>query len=227
MTSSEPFIMSLDATLAEAVRHIETSRFYRSILAGEDVRPLYVAYLREAYHYVSLTSSFTPLAARRMDLSLIKLRQWILTHSAEELGHERMAIRDLEKLGLPAEAILDTEPLAGTWAWVSFFHYQVAIRPPFAAMGVLYFLEGMAAALAPTVAKRVADALAPSERAATTFFREHGVLDVDHLAEQRELLGRYCVDDDDRKVVRDTIAHAARIKRFMLDELAESVLGGT
>src|SRR5690606_10148279 len=117
-----------------------------------------------------------PLAARRLDPRFVELRRWILTHSAEELGHERMALRDLVVLGFDEDAIVRSEPLAGTIAWVSFFHYHVAIENPFSALGVLYFLEGMAKALAPRATKMILPALGPNEKAAVSFFREHGTL---------------------------------------------------
>ena len=113
------------------------------------------AYLREAFHFVRLTSGFTPLAARRMDPALLELRQWILHHSADEMGHELMARDDLADLGDPPEVTEASRPAPGTLAWVHFFHYQVCVRPPFAALGVLYFLEGMAAGLAMVVSTTI------------------------------------------------------------------------
>ncbi len=221
MSGSEgsELIARLDAVLDASVKRLEESRFYRDISAGERVRPLYLAYLQEAYHYVRLTSSFTPLAARRMDPELLGLRQWILHHSADEMGHELMALKDLEILGVPKDQVRASQPLAGTWAWVHFFHYQVTQRPPFAAMGVLYFLEGMAAKLAPIVSGKVLAALSGSEKKAITFFREHGTLDTAHTAEQRDMLAKFCKNREDQDVVSETIALASHIKRYMLDEL--------
>ena len=212
-------IQRLDAVLDVAVAQLERSKFYRDITAGERVRELYVAYLREAYHYVRLTSSFTPLAARRMDPELLGMRQWILHHSADEMGHELMALKDLEILGIPKEQTRASEPRPGTWAWVHFFHYQVTQRPPFAAMGVLYFLEGMAAKLAPIVSGKVLGALSGNEKRAITFFREHGTLDTAHTAEQRDMLAKFCTRSEDQEVVSETIKLAGHIKRYMLDEL--------
>jgi pyrroloquinoline quinone (PQQ) biosynthesis protein C len=158
-----------------------------------------------------------------MDPALLELRQWILHHSADEMGHELMARDDLIDLGDPPESIDTSRPAPGTLAWVHFFHYQVCVRPPFAALGVLYFLEGMAAALAPAVAAAVGRALAAHERQATRFFREHGELDKKHVSEQRELIARHCLAAADREVVLDTVAQAGHVKRFMLDSLRESL----
>jgi pyrroloquinoline quinone (PQQ) biosynthesis protein C len=212
-------IARLDAVLEASVTRLEESRFYRDITAGERVRALYVAYLQEAYQYVRLTASFTPLAARRMDPELLGLRQWILHHSADEMGHELMALKDLEILGRPKDQVRASTPLPGTWAWVQFFHYQVTQRPPFAAMGVLYFLEGMAAKLAPIVSSKVLGALEGREKKAITFFREHGTLDTAHTAEQRDMLAKFCKRSEDQEVVSETIVLASHIKRYMLDEL--------
>jgi pyrroloquinoline quinone (PQQ) biosynthesis protein C len=214
------FLDKLDTHLEASVARIRASPFVQEIMDGPRARELYCAYLREAYHFVRLTSGFTPLAARRMDPNLLELRQWILTHSAEEMGHELMARDDLADLGMPAAELEASEPSPGTWAWVHFFHYQVSVRPPFAALGVLYFLEGMAAAIAPGVAAAVGKALAPEERQAVRFFQEHGELDQKHVSEQRELIARYCEDPADQQVVVETVDQAGYIKRFMLDSLS-------
>lgn len=219
--NQESFLTTLDETLAAAIARVRASRFVEDLLAGARGRELYRAYLREAFHFVRLTSGFTPLAARRMDPALLELRQWILHHSADEMGHELMARDDLLDLGDPAEVIDASRPAPGTMAWVCFFHYQVCVRPPFAALGVLYFLEGMAVALAPVVATTIARALAPAERTAVRFFREHGELDKKHVSEQRELIARWCTDAGDQAVVLDTVAQAGHVKRFMLESLRD------
>ncbi len=219
-------IERLDATLDEGIARLTSSRFVEDIAAGRDVRAHYVNYIRQAYHYVRQTSSFTPLSARRMDAKHLALRQWILHHSAHEIGHALMALADLELPGHPIAQTEATEPLPGTWLWVNFFYYQVSVRPPFAAMGVLYFLEGMAARLAPIIGKQVAAALAPNERAAMSFLREHGELDVEHSEEGKDMLVRFCTDPADQDVVNDTIRLASYAKRAMLDQIVEGI-GGT
>jgi pyrroloquinoline quinone (PQQ) biosynthesis protein C len=219
----DELLSRLDATLSHAVARVRESPFVVELLGGRRTRDAYQAYLREAYHYVRLTSSFTPLAARRMDPEQIKTRQWILRHSAAELGHELMALADLEDLGHARAAVEGSRPGVGTLAWVHFFHYQVTMSPPFSAMGVLYFLEGMAAALAPLVAVEVAKVLGPNERRAVRFFREHGELDSEHIEEQRDVLVRYCLRPEDQEAVRATIEQAGHVKRFMLDKLLESL----
>ncbi len=221
--SSHPVIARFDRVLEEAVSRIEDSPFVKDLAAGRRVLPLYEAYLREAYHFVRLTSSFTPLAARRMDPELLGLRQWILHHSAHEMGHELMALQDLELLGQSRESVKASEPRPGTWQWVHFFYYQVVERPPFAAMGVLYFLEDMAAKLALIVVQQVLPSLEGEKKRATLFVREHGELDLEHTNEQKDVLVKYCTSQRDQDVVCETILQASYAKRAMIDHIAETV----
>jgi pyrroloquinoline quinone (PQQ) biosynthesis protein C len=217
--TSDAFLQRCDQELATSVNRLEDSKLLLGLADPTKARAFYIAYLREAYHFVRLTSSFTPLAARRLDTRFVDLRKWILTHSAEELGHELMARNDLVKLGLKKEDVEASEPLPGTMAWVSFFHYHVAIENPFCALGVLYFLEGMAKALAPRATKMIVAALGPNEKSAVSFFREHGSLDVEHVNEQRRELARDCLSEEDRAAVLRTIKRAGYVKRLMLDTL--------
>ncbi len=222
--SSHPVIARFDRVLEEAVGRIEDSPFVKDLAAGKRVLPLYEAYLREAYHFVRLTSSFTPLAARRMDPELLGLRQWILHHSAHEMGHELMALQDLELLGQSRESVKASQPRPGTWQWVHFFYYQVVERPPFAAMGVLYFLEGMAAKLAPVVGAQLVKTLEGEQKKAVSFVQEHGELDAEHSAEGKDMLAQYCHDPRDADVLAETIRLGGHIKRFMLDDLVRATL---
>lgn len=221
--AGDGFLEEVEAALEVSVGRLKESPFFRDLTSGRNVRALYAAYLREAYHFVRLTSSFTPLAARRMDPALLELRRWILTHSAEELGHESMALADLQLLGSDPGAIEASAPGPGTVVWVSFFHYHVAMANPFAALGVLYFLEGMAAALAPAALGHVLSALRDGEKRAISFFREHGALDVDHVAQQRALLARFCTEPRDREAVLSAVRNAGYAMRAFLDALAEGV----
>jgi pyrroloquinoline quinone (PQQ) biosynthesis protein C len=230
MTSNtDQFMAALRTDLDAAVATVAASPFVQDVRAGRRVRALYEAYLQEAWHYVRLTSSFTPLSARRMDVAHRELRQWLLHHSADELGHEDMALADLVDLGHSAAAIRASAPRLGTLAWVHFFYYQVTMRPPFAAFGVLQFLEGMATRLAGELAQRIGAALPASARGAVRFFGEHGVLDQEHFADQLTLLRKHCKDPADQQVVRQTVREAGAIKRIMLDRLVADLArdGGT
>ena len=215
------FESSLKESLNRGIRLIEESKFYQDIMNGENAKEYYIKYLHYAYQYVVQTSSFTPLAARRMDPKHLKIRKWILEHSSEEMGHELMALKDLEKFGFHKAEVMATPTPIGVTAWASFFHYKVAIENPFAAFGVLYFLEGMATELAPKVVKGIVDSLDEKEKKAITFFREHGDLDEDHLAEQEEVLFKAELTVEEQEIIIETVREAAEMKRFMLDKLVE------
>lgn len=215
----------LDRALERAIARLEDSPFMKHLRDGQHVRPLYEAYLKEAYHFVRLTSSYTPLGGRRLDPSMRAFRQWILHHSAHEMGHEDMALNDLVRLGHARADILASKPLAGTVAWQHFFYFQVVERPPLAAMGVLFFLEGMAAKLSPVVVGKILPALEGDAKIAITFVREHGDLDVEHSAELRDMLDRYVRTEEDVAVLVETIEQAGYAKRFLVDVLVEHTLG--
>lgn len=211
----------LDNALSESISLIKESNFYKDIMNNENVKKYYIAYLKDAYHYVTNSSSFTPLAARRMDAKHLKIRKWILEHSAEEMGHELMALKDLEKFGINKDEIISSRPSIGVTAWVSFFHYKVAIANPFCAFGVLYFLEGMATDLAPKLVSKIILDLNDTEKKAMTFFREHGDLDADHLSEQREILATAKLSTYEEEEIIATIKEAAVLKKFMLDQITK------
>ena len=213
------FEKRLKEELEKSVELIKGSRFFEAFSKSENVKDLYCKYLQCAYHFVVNTSSFTPLAARRMEAKHLRLRKWILEHSAEEMGHELMALKDLERLGFSKNDILNAGPSIGVKVWTSFFHYKVTMDNPFAAFGVLYFLEGLAQTLAPVLLPGIMESLSDDEKKAITFLREHGELDADHLKEQEELLLKSDLSDENKEVILRVIGEAAHVKMYMLDNL--------
>ena len=211
----------LDLALKEGIEVIKESKFFQDITNGKNAREYYIRYLKAAYHYVTNSSSFTPLAARRMDSKHLKIRKWILEHSGEEMGHELMALKDLEKFGINRSEIINSTPNIGVTSWVSFFHYKVAIDNPFCAFGVLYFLEGMATELAPIIVKEIIANRSDDEKKGITFFREHGDLDEDHLQEQKDILAKADLTAAEQDAILQTIRESAEIKKFMLDQIVK------
>lgn len=217
------FEKDLKAALTESLEQIKNTKFYQDLSEGINVKAIYKAYLYHAYHYVINTSAFTPLAARRMGREHVRIRKWILQHSGEEMGHELMALRDLELLGENKQEVVKGEIPIGVIAWISFFHYKVSQANPWSMFGVLYFLEGMAQALAPEILKPIINGLAAEEKNAITFFKEHGELDHDHMEEQEALLFSAKLQPAHEKAIIQTLKEAAQIKVYMLDTLMRNL----
>lgn len=219
--------MSFETTLKNELKNqiieLKKTSFYQMVNDGKDVKQIYTEYLKHAYHFVINSSCFTPLAARRMDPKYLRVRKWILDHSGEEMGHELMALKDLEYLGVNRDEVINSPMPIGVTAWVSFFHYKVTMTNPFNAFGVLYFLEGMAQAMAPEILKPIIESLEGEEKKAITFFREHGELDDEHLKEQESLLFSTKLEKVDEEAILQTVKEAAQIKTFMLETLVKNM----
>ncbi len=213
------FEKEMKATLNEAIEKVKQTEFCRSLMSGENAKEIYKSYLYHAYHYVVNTAGFTPLAARRMSREYVRVRKWVLEHSGEEMGHELMALRDLQILGVDSNDVVQGDIPIGVTAWMSFFHFKVAQANPWSMFGVLYFLEGMAQSLAPALLTPIAQSLNEDEKKAISFFREHGELDHDHMQEQEALLFSTKISEDDQQAILSTIKEAAEIKVFMLNTL--------
>jgi pyrroloquinoline quinone (PQQ) biosynthesis protein C len=217
------FEQRMKNALNSGIEQLNSTDFVNSIQSGDSTRDIYKEYLRYAFHYVRETSSFTPLAARRMDPKHLKVRKWLLEHSSEEMGHELMALRDLERLGEDKEEIKSSAIPVGVTSWTSFFHYKVSMANPFCAFGVLYFLEGMAQELAPKVLIPIIKNLPDSEKKAITFFKEHGELDQEHMKEQEALIFSMKLTAEEEDAMVQTVLEAAQIKIFMLNDLMKKI----
>ncbi len=213
------FEQRMKSALSAGIEKLNETEFVKSVQSGDNTREIYKEYLRYAYHYVRETSSFTPLAARRMDPKHLRVRKWLLEHSSEEMGHELMALRDLERLGEDKEKVQNSKIPVGVTAWASFFHYKVSMANPFCAFGVLYFLEGMAQEMAPKVLVPIVQNLPDSEKKAITFFKEHGELDAEHMKEQEALIFSMKLTKEEEDAMVQTVEEAAELKSFMVNDL--------
>jgi|GEM_PF-4682903 len=213
------FEEKLKSALEESIEQIKETLFYKNLLDGQNVKEIYQSYLYHAYHYVVKTASFTPLAARRMGSEHLRARKWILEHSAEEMGHELMALKDLHFLGKEKDEVINGIIPIGVVAWMSFFHHKVTQGNPFGVFGVLYFLEGMAESLAPKILGPIMNSLEGDEKKAVSFFKEHGELDHGHLKEQEVIIFSAKLTKNDEDVIIQTLKESVQIKVFMLNTL--------
>jgi len=192
------------AGVLEREFHEVMSAFARSqamvVLAEAKVGlPHYKAVLREIYHYSKEDPQIQALATvyfRGEDRSTVKM---FLKHAMSEIGHDRMALDDLEALGEDISTIPSTLPLPTTIGLTAFPFYQIQYHNPIGYLGYLYFLEYM-----PT---RAGNGYMAALRAigvpdkAMTFLQEHMTVDVAHNKLMEEYIRRLVRTDADLAAV--------------------------
>jgi hypothetical protein len=143
----------------------------------------YVLDLIGSYHNSRRTVPNYLKAARRFRRhGRLDIASYLERHAREENGHERLALRDLQALNLPAERIVEKLIPDGVASLCDLFDRLSSADYPIGCIGYSYFFESSAA----TRQKADVDALqalCPKGVDATRFMRAHSSLasEVDHV----------------------------------------------
>lgn len=145
--------------------------------------PKYVFNLVGAYHNSSRTPGhFRQAAARFREIGRPEVADYLETHAKEETGHERLVLKDLRALKLPAERIVENLVPEGVKPLGDLFDRLSSSDYPIGCIGYSYCFESTAAL------KQKADvdamqALCPDGIDASRFMRTHSAMgsEVDHV----------------------------------------------
>jgi hypothetical protein len=185
----------------------------------------YVVALIGAYH----TSVDTPRnllrAARRFEeLGRPEVTAYLEERAREETGHDRLALKDLRALGMPAERLVANFIPEGIKPLCKRFDDLCAEDYPIGSIGYSYCLERIAALKQEGDIAKV-KALCPDGVDATRFLRSHSSLGSEVLHVQETIAFVASLPADDRiKVVRETYESAGIMAEGYNRELLRSEL---
>jgi len=145
-------------------------------------RSFYTQWLAQTYYFVRHSTRLLASAAGRMSHRHEALFRRFTAHVTEEQGHERLLVNDLEALGC---SVSDFAELPLTTAFYETQYSMIARRSPYAFLGYVLFLEGLAANVGPHIH---AVAQCAYGQNAVTFIRVHADDDPSHVDQAFALL---------------------------------------
>jgi len=209
-------ILLLDGAINLGFAKIE-KRLPEPTLAG------YIVALVSAYH----TSVHTPRNLRRAakrfeELGRPEVAAYLELRAREETGHDRLALKDLRALGVPAERLVASFMPEGIEPLCKRFDDLCAEEYPIGCIGYSYCLERIAALKQESDIEKVR-ALYPDGVDATRFLRSHSSLgsEASHVAETIEFVASLPANDR-ISVVRETYQSALIMAEGYNHELLKS-----
>lgn len=175
----------------------------------------YALWLNQTTHFVSYSTRLLSLTASRFDLSQNTLHHRFIEHCAEESGHERLSMKDIQNLGFKEE---DLTVFPSTNAFYQVQYYWVEHVHPVSFFGYLLFLEGLAVTQGATVIDRIVKAHGPK---AAAFLKVHASEDEDHLAKAFSLVEH--VTSVEEKYIIDNLKISGQLYFSFLNEISNSV----
>ncbi|WP_141688049.1 hypothetical protein [Bradyrhizobium paxllaeri] len=183
----------------------------------------YIVALVGAYHTSVDTPRNLQRAARRFnDLGRPEVAAYLEERAREETGHDRLALKDLRALGVPAERLVANFIPEGIKPLCKRFDDLCVEDYPIGCIGYSYCLERIAALKQEADVKKV-QAMCPDGVDATRFLRSHSALgsEASHVEETIKFVASLPADDR-IKVVRETYQSALILAKGYNHELLKS-----
>lgn len=198
------FYEELQEATAAARGELLSLPLFADALAGRVTRPLYIAFLSQAYHHVKHTVPLMMACGARLDDEYEWLRGKIVHYIEEEYGHHEWVLNDIEASGGDPVRVRFGRPSLETELMVSYAYDTINRGNPLGFFGMVHVLEGTSTALATQAAQQIAQALQLPKKA-FSYLSSHGALDVSHVDFFRELVNRITDPRD-----QDAVIHASR-----------------
>ena len=202
---------------------IREGKFFTSQGASFDLA-VYVETMLQIFHYTKNNAINQAAAAYGADHRKIGLLRFAFRHALEELGHERMIVKDLAAVGISEEVILRSKPLPATEA-LNGYLYTVALKEGLVArLGYSFWAEDAYEYIQPLLLS--ARKALKLEDASMTFFVAHSSIDEKHSKEVRDAIVAWAVTEEDRealkRVARTTLYLTGQILDSAYDEVMRS-----
>jgi pyrroloquinoline quinone (PQQ) biosynthesis protein C len=212
----QAFFNELDAIVEAGWARIKQGDYWKFSVTNTTPAALYQQVMLQVYHYTRYNSVNQAACAFSADPEQTSLLRFVYKHALEELGHERMVLRDLESVGLLPKEM--PAPLMPTQALIAFLN-DVAIRKgPIARLGYSYWAEDVYEHIQPLLDRFRNDLNLTDEQ--MTFFVAHSTIDEKHSEEVRLVMERAVKTEEDRHQIREV----ARVTLWLTGQLLEEAL---
>jgi hypothetical protein len=159
--------------------------------------PKYVLDLVSSFHITRRTPGHFAQAAKRFrELSRPDIASYLETHGREETGHDRLVLKDLCALGLPAERIVGNFVPEGMRPLCELFDNLCSADYPVGCIGFCYCFESTAAMKRKPEVEAL-EALCPKGVQASRFLRTHSGLgsELSHVEEMIDFVASLPASD--------------------------------
>ncbi len=194
---------SLLATFDEVIGDFEQSWASRFIRSDEFTVDHYASILREIYFYTRDNPQLQAAWTQCFDGSRRTAVRRVLGHALDEVGHDLMAIADLDALGYDTSGIEKEQMLATTLPIVGLPVYEMAQGRGIGYLGQIFFLE-----FTPTrTGEKYVEALrkAGVKEEAMSFLAEHVAVDVHHNRLMEKHVADLVLDEHDLELCQRAI----------------------
>lgn len=192
----------------------------RRLAAGDLGLAHYKGFLFETYHNAGLNPQLQGYATLFVDGRPRDAFKKFFQHAISELGHDLLAVEDLEALGVPRDSVLASSPLPETRAFFANTVYNIQSRGPAAYLSYLFHLEYTPTQNGPAIMEMLRGKGVPEN--ALTFLHEHSTVDINHLKLMRTYLSEVVRTDAERDLFLGCLRECIVLHTRMLEASFEN-----
>lgn len=223
MSMTGPGVAGSTVRLLDGAINLGFAGIEKRLARREPTLAAYISALAGAYHTSVRTPRNLGYAAHRFkELGRPEVAAYLEDRAREETGHDRLALKDLRALGVPAERLVANFIPEGIKPLCKRFDDLCLRDYPIGCIGYSYCLERIAALKQKTDIDKV-QALCPHDVDATRFLRTHSGLgsEVTHVEETIAFVASLPANDR-IKVVQETYESASIMAEGYNHELLKS-----
>lgn len=180
---------------------------------------LYAIHMTETYHYTKHNAKNQALVATRSEEMSIGYMKFCLKHALEEVGHEMMALKDIQRLGFDITKDNLPRPLCSTQALIAYLYHISLNENPLGRLGYSFWAERVYEYIKPLLGLMEVGLSIPKN--AMTFFNEHSDIDTKHAQEVDDIASRYIKTLEDFAIVEEVMKNSLRLTFEMGNEVIE------
>lgn len=152
----------------------------QDVLQNGASKALYLDFLGQAYHHVKNTAPLLALAAARCGSEDNLYQSALFEYIKEEQGHELWILEDIKAFGGDPDEVRRSSPRFPCKVMIGHAYYVIDHVSPYALLGMIHVLEGMAVALAGKAVAVLRASISSSVEGGFKYLTTHSDLDVHH-----------------------------------------------
>lgn len=175
----------------------------------------YVSIFREIFHHARENPQLQALATVYLRGSQRRVIKQFFKHATSEIGHDQLALDDIQALNGDITNIRFENPLPETTALIAFPFYQIYNHNPVGYIGYLFFLEFLPTQFGPEYIKSFQAIGIP--KTAMTFLLDHTTVDVAHNKFMEGYIEQLIQNDNEFQTVLYAMKVTANLYLRMID----------
>jgi pyrroloquinoline quinone (PQQ) biosynthesis protein C len=206
--------------LKEEMEYYQTNGHLEMLMTpGFADKRLYAIHLTETYHYTRHNSRNQALISTRYEHINPNYSKFCLKHASEEVGHELMALHDLQAMGYDISEATLPIPLPATKTLIAYLYYVAAHELPVARLGYSFWAERVYDYIQPLL--KLVEVGMGVKKSSMTFFREHAEIDTEHAKDIDQMIERFVKTPEEWSVVEEVMKTSLKLTVNMSDEVLQ------